>query len=207
MPGARKSLRRFARAAAYGCLTLPLVAAVVAFVGSAAGAPPEHDVLTDGGRSIGYSAEFSSSAEIVGPIAPTTSLAKARCEAWHQHHSGDCPTATTLASMYWPKLQQVPQTVYVGVQAYCDPKSNHFNLELGKGARLILHCHYAARWVNLERPVMGQIALPITNLLVVSTSGWTPGEYVVVREDRVERWFSDSVTQKVLGVVDVTGES
>jgi hypothetical protein len=195
---------RGGRVAAIGCFTLPFVAAVLIFVGTVAGAPPEHDVTTMGGRSIPFrTATPDPQAHVYGPIAPTTSLGDARCQAWRQNHSGACPDDSALAGTYWPALQPSDRTLYVGVAAYCDPESNHFNLELGRGASLVLHCHYAARWVNLERPPAGVVAEPIITLLIVSTATWSPGRYSIYREDRLERWLDDQVTTTLLGTVTV----
>ena len=192
------------RVAAIGCVTTPLLVAILVLVGTVAGAPPEHDVITMGGRSIAYQTSTPyPQAHFYGAIAPTTSLDDARCQAWRQAYRGACPDATALRGTYWPGLQAAPQTLYVGVLAYCDLDPSHFNLELGRGPSLVLHCRATARWLNLERSPMGVVAEPITDLLVVSTASWKPGRYTVYREDRLERWLFDQVTTTQLGTVNV----
>ena len=185
---------------AAGCVTLPLLGAVLAFASAVAGAPPEHEVLSRGGHSIAYRSAYTPN--LFGPIAPTTSLAGARCEAWLQLHTEACPD-TALPSQFWPELQDTPDSLYVGVLAYCDMMPEHFNVEVGDGTILTLHCHWSAPWINLTRPPMGVVGQPITQLVVVSTAGWTPGKYWVYREDRVERWLSDQVETSLLGAVDI----
>jgi hypothetical protein len=190
------------RRIAIGCLTLPLVLAVLVSIASVAGAPPGHDSITVGGHSIAYEVA-TSSMRIFGPIAPTTSLADARCEAWLQGHTGDCPDKGTLAAAYWPDLQVTPRTLYIGVQGFCDLDPHRFNLEVNRPF-LVLHCRQVAPWVNLRRVATGASAAPLTSLLIVSTATWLPDQYWIYREDRVERWFFDSVTQTVLGVVSIS---
>jgi len=186
---------------AAGCVTLPLLGAVLAFASAVAGAPPEHEVLSNGGRSIAYRVADTPTT-LYGPIAPTTSLAAARCEAWLQLHTEACPD-TALPSQFWPELQDTPDSLYVGVLAYCDMTPEHFNVEVGDGTSLTLHCHSSAAWIHVGPRAMGVVSQPITHLLVVSTAGWPPGQYWVYREDRVERWLSDQVETSLLGAVDI----
>ena len=199
---------RIGRFLAAGCLTLVLGAAILIFAGAVAGAPSEHDILSYGGHSIAYQLVESTSLfpqqMVVGPIAPTTSLTNARCEAWLQAHSEACPAATTLEATYWPALQPATRTLYVGVQSWgCVLTPRHFNVEL-LPSNLVLHCHATAPLVNTERPAMGVAAPPHTTLLIVSTASWPSGDIRVSRENRVDRWFSADVQQWLLGVIRIT---
>ena len=189
-------------AATIGCAT-PLVIALLVVAAIIAGSPPEHDVITMDGRSIAYKTATSyPQVYVYGPITPTTSLYDARCQAWRQRNSGDCPDDGTLARTYWPGLQSADGTLYVGLTGYCADPSD-FNLELGRGPTLVLHCHATAPWINLNRGPMGVQAAPITTLLIVSTATWSPGRYSIYREDRVERWLVDQVTTSLLGAVTI----
>jgi hypothetical protein len=173
-------------------------------VGAVAGAPPEHAVSLYGGAAINVRVVSAYPGQhIQGPIAPTTSLANARCEAWQQARSGTCPDEATLAGAYWPDLQQQPHMLYVGLLSTCQTSPDHFNVEL-VSTTLFLHCHVTAPWVSTERSPMGVAAEILTDLVLVPTDKMEAGSLYVVREDRVERWLSDQVTSELIGVVTIT---
>lgn len=177
---------------------------LVIVVGAVAGAPPEHAVSLYGGAAIQVRVVTDYSHQLVqGPVAPTTSLANARCEAWLQARSGTCPDEATLAGAYWPDLQQEPHMLYVGLLSTCLTSPDHFNVELAS-TTLFLHCHTTAPWVSTERPPMGVSAQILTDLILVPTDQMQAGTLYVVREDRVERWLSDEVSSELLGVVTIT---
>ena len=188
-------------------MRLALIAAGLALVLLAmyglTSSPSEHDVYTDGGTPLAYTVgSVYPGVHVMGPIAPTLSLADVRCDAWLQQHTGSCPNEPTLAATYWPSLRQEQQTLYVGVLNSCDKNQAHFNLEY-IGFYLILHCHETAPWLHLNRGPMGANMEILAELVIVSTSHMEKGSLYVWQDDRVERWVSDLSQRTLLGVVAI----
>jgi len=183
-------------------VTIPLVLALIYFGGVAIGEPVEHDVLPEGHTPITWEVGEPSGQATYGPMVPTTSLTNARCQSWTQDHAGTCPDEKTLAAMYWAKLEQAPQTLYIGT-FLCDT-TRHFNVEYFE-SRLTLHCHGTARLIN-PWPGPHSDARPgraFVELLIVPTASMTPGQVSVFREDRIERRFSDIVSTTSIGVATI----
>ena len=185
-----------------GCLTLIVGVLVLLAVVTIAGAPPNHEILSAGSRAVAYQVAYGT--YVPGPIAPTTSLTNARCQAWLDSHSNPCPDAATLAAKYWPSLQPAPDTLYVGFQPNCGWESPVFYVELYPESSVTIHCHWTKPLIDFERPPMGVTAQPGFTLLVLSTSTWTPGQYWVYQQDLVERWGSANSQTWFLGMVQVT---
>lgn len=179
-----------------GCLALVVVSVVAIFAGSIT--PPNHDVLSAGSRAIDYQA-FETP---YGPIAPTTSLPDARCQAWRHFRGYNCPDGASLAREFWPALREAQGTLYVGLTCYAAPA--HFNVEY-TGASVILHCHAAASWIQFEPHPMGETGSILFALVMVPTAQMRSGTLSVYQEDRVERWLNDQVTITQLGTVTVNG--
>lgn len=198
-------LLRLVRDVAYffmrGCVTLIVGVLVLLAIVPIAGAPPNNEILSAGSRSIAY--QTVNGTYVAGPIAPTTSLTNARCQAWLDAHSTPCPDATTLAAKYWPSLQPAANTLYIGFQANCGSQPPVFYVELYPGS-ITIHCHWTKPLIDFERPAMGVSALPGSTLLVLSTLTWTPGQYWVYQRDLVERWGSSDSQDWFLGMVQVT---
>jgi hypothetical protein len=193
-----------ANTAAAGLVTIPLVLSLIYFGGVAIGAPVEHDVLPEGHTPITWEVA-EPSGYTYGPLAPTTSLTNARCQSWLQDHPGTCPDEQTLAGMYWTKLDQAPQTVYVGILSTCETAPGHFNVEYFQGI-LTMHCHSAGRLVNVWQGPHSDARAQVVSLLVaVATAGMKRGPLWIYREDRVERWISDIVRLELIGVVTIGG--
>lgn len=194
-------------AATMGCAT-PLVLVLLVVVANVAGAPPEHAVISKGGQTVAFQVAFQDPKfghVASSPIAPTTSLADARCQAWRQTRSAPCPdSSSSLAREFWPTLQETPGMLYVGT--ICDTSTAHFNVEYVpiSGGRLYLHCHSTAPWISFQRPEMGVTAQIVTTLVVVPTSELGFGQLSVWEEDRVERWLDDQINLTELGVVTLS---
>jgi hypothetical protein len=192
-----------ARCAAWVIATIPLVLSLIYFGGVALGAPAESDVVPEGHTPITWEVAEPSGRLTYGPLVPTTSLANVRCQSWIQDHAGTCPDEQTLAGMYWTKLQQAPQTLYVGA-FLCDTTRRHFNVEYFE-SRLTLHCHSTARLIN---PWQGPHSdagpgAAFIELLIVPTVSMIQGQVSIFLEDRIERRFSDIVSTKLIGVATI----
>jgi hypothetical protein len=195
-----------ARYAAAVLITIPLVLSLIYIGGVVIGAPVENDVLPEGHTPITVQVAAPSGRPTFAPILPTTSLANVRCQSWLQDHAGTCPDEQTLAGMYWTKVEQAPQTLYVGA-FLCDTARPHFNAEYFE-SRLTLHCHTTARLIEpWEGPHSdaGPGRAFIT-LVIVPTAGMTPGQLSIFREDRVERRFSDTVSTQLIGVATIPAD-
>jgi hypothetical protein len=191
------------RYAAAVLVTIPLVLSLMYFGGIAIGEPVEHDVLPEGHTALTWQVAEPSDRYTYGPLVPTTSLANVRCQSWIQDHAGTCPNEQTLAGMYWTKLEQAPQTLYIGA-FLCDTTRPHFNVDYFD-RRLTLHCHRTARLINPWRGPHSDAGpgAAFIQLLIVPTSSMTPGRVSICLEDRIERRFSDIVSTKLIGVATI----
>ena len=168
--------------------------------------PPLHEVQTVGAIPIttvaidswtapGYSAR----------TRPTTSLTEMRCQAWLLRNPS-CPDPATLAKDLWPDVTQSPATLYLGLPQSCSRQYGRgFGVEyFGSSRTLIAHCYYPAPWLRLpDLSGSGSQELPRTVLVAVQTETIGPGILVVVRDDRVEHFFSDQSDQYRLGAVNI----
>jgi len=198
------SARSTVRVAAAVVITLPLVLSLVYLGGYLAGAPAEREVLRVGHMPVAAEVVSPSLPQVYGPLVPSTSLSTIRCEAWSQRHPGPCPDEATLAAAYWPQVEQAPQTVYAGILSTCDTAPEHFNVEYFQGI-LTIHCHTAGRlaYVWQGPPHSDSRAEVVSVLVTIPSAGMQPGPLWIYREDRVERWISDIVTQNLIGLVTI----
>jgi len=195
---------QIARVAAAAIITIPLLLAVVLFIGVAARAPQEHAVTTPGAVPVQAQLAFGSyrPRSAAEPVAPTTSIDQLRCDSWRVVFQEACPDSAQMAKTLWPDVLQEPNTLYVGILTFCLASPEHLNAEYLRGT-LTLHCHYASPWWRFERREMGVYAQMGIELVVVSTQNIPSGQVNVVLEERAERWIQDAVMQRSLGQVTI----
>jgi hypothetical protein len=195
-----------------GCLaaiSITVLGALLLVANAVAGAPPAHEIHTAGARPLSYQIVVSGPRIVWGRIKPTTSLGDVRCQAWRQSESEVCPDAAELTRIFWPQLQQAPDTLYVGiVPTACWPSIASINIEYSPRS-LLIHCFDARPWFGspFGTPEGGgeAFAEPSAVLVLVPLTGILPGSLQVVYEERVERWFFDAVETFPLGTVSLSG--
>ena len=165
--------------------------------------PPAHEVHTVGGIAM-TDVRVGSGGDpyhqcVFGPSAPSTSLDDLRCGAWRQRAPyKPCPDGSTLRQTMWPAITQATKTLYIATVS-----GTTFNVEfLPSNRTLVVHCYFARAWL-VSRGPPGIGGAPMWMVLVVPTDLIGPGVVSVVRDDRVEHWLGDDVTETVLGRVEI----
>jgi hypothetical protein len=177
-------------------------------------APTDHDIHIPGGVPLAVGIPFDDGgARVFGPLGPALSLSEIRIQTWDQRgsRSGEPrPSDARLSQLYWPKLLQSPNTLYVGLPGTCAKYAYvyGFNVEFLHPSRtLIVHCHVALPWIQVDFSGAhgGSRGLaPSTVLVTVSTGPIPSGQLRVVREDRIEHFVGDQVTPTQLGTVNIS---
>jgi hypothetical protein len=167
------------------------------------GVPARHDIHTPGAIPVEVrSSDPGSDSPFFGPIKPSQSLSNVRCQAWLLQRPAPCPHDAALASIYWPKLAQTSEVLYVWWQACGEywyapahAVNDGFNVEyLGSNRTLTIHCYFATPWIQTPGPPGVTMTVAFA-LLVVPTNAFRPGKLTIVQDDRLEHLAGDQSTQ------------
>jgi hypothetical protein len=192
-----------------GVAGLAIAVAVLLILVGAFVRPSPHEVRTPGAQELNPQLVNSDArAYSFQALQPSESVSDVRCAMWRLGHSqtSECPDATTLAGLYFPKVTQSTKTLYVPwLGCAYTMGADGFNVEYQPSRRaVVIHCYVARPWVWKEAQTMGAEPQPRLTLLLVPIDSIQAGPVIVIQDDRVEYFFRDQSYEFQLGTATIS---